>query len=195
MRRLVLVTAHLSDCIAFTRVFVCLSRLHLSALSSPLLAGFCELGPSCEKGHPKWLLPAEMDLGVAQYDGAGNLIPGSDQPRLRTLKSLIGMALPRERKGPQSMDDVQCLVCKQMGHLAGACPNALSAADDNPTGRRTVRDLSTVQCFRCGEQGHYASFCKNERREPPPGGWVLPDGTRPKERPKRQRDQNSLFLM
>lgn len=158
-------------------------------------AGFCELGPSCEKGHPKWLLPADMDLGVAQYDGAGNLIPGSDQPRLRTLKSLIGMAMPRERKGPQSMDDVQCLVCKQMGHMAGACPNAISASEDNPTGRRTVRDLSTVQCFRCGEQGHYASFCKNERREPPPGGWVLPDGTRPKERPKRQREQNPFPML
>lgn len=130
-------------------------------------------------------------MGVAQYDSAGNLIPGSDQPRLRTLKAVTGMALSRERKVPQSMDDVQCLVCKQMGHMAGACPNnQITDKEDNPTGRRTVRNIKTVQCFKCGEQGHYASFCQNERREPPPGGWVLPDGTRPKERHKRQREQN-----
>jgi len=188
------------ECIWYSRGFckhgpLCKSKHIRREMCPDYLAGFCPLGPSCLLGHPKWLLPAELDAGQAQYDAAGNLIPGSDAPRMRTLRSLIGMALPSNlipgaRRGPSSMDEVQCNLCHQMGHFAGSCPNRGTLSDE--TGRRAPRDLSSVQCFRCGEVGHYANFCKNERREPPPGGWTLPDGTKHVNKLKRTREVSFL---
>lgn len=196
------------DCIWYARGFCklgpnCKSKHRKKEMCPDYLAGFCELGPSCPKGHPKWLLPAEMDLGTPQYDAAGNLIPGSDQPRLRSLRSLIGLAMPtnsllgresaKERRA-QALEQIQCNLCKQMGHMAGACPNAPRPSGggyltSSSGSSGAVRDLSSVQCFRCGEIGHYATTCQNERREPPEGGWVLPSGVRQKDRMiKRPRD-------
>ena len=207
------------DCIWYARGFCklgpnCKSRHRKREMCPDYLAGFCELGPACPKGHPKWLLPAEMDLGTPQYDSAGNLIPGSDQPRLRSLRSLIGMAMPtnnllsggsggggatKERR-TQTLDEIQCNLCKQFGHMAGACPNAPRPPPGlvgygHPSGGGgggVVRDLSIVQCFRCGEIGHYANVCRGEKREPPEGGWVLPSGVRQRDRmnTKRTRDND-----
>jgi len=197
------------ECIWYQRGFCkqgshCKGKHTRKNMCPDYLAGFCELGPSCLLGHPKWLLPAELDVVEGQYDLNGVLIPGSDAPRMRSLRSLIGMSIPNinRRSGPQSLDDVQCNLCQQYGHLAGGCPNLPQSSssnndNNNSTGQRrnAIRQLSTVQCFRCGEQGHYASFCGNERKEAPAGGWTLPDGTRPKERPKRQRDMEASKFM
>jgi cleavage and polyadenylation specificity factor subunit 4 len=212
----VLVEVEVVDCIWYSRGFCrhgpnCKNRHRPREMCRDYLAGFCELGPKCEWGHPKWSLPAEMDRALPQYDVSGALIPGSDQPRARTIRSLVGMALPNvpgsnaissayagQRQGPQSMSDIQCNLCKQLGHMAGACPSKSYGGDSSggsmehsAGGSRAPRDLSVVQCFRCGERGHYASFCTNPRAEPPPGGWVLPAGAKPKERfnPKRQRTE------
>jgi len=180
------------ECVWYSRGFCkrgpnCKNKHIRKEMCADYMTGFCELGPKCPKGHPKWLLPQDEEQ-QPQYDAQGQIIPGSELPRARTLRSLIGMDLTKPRsKGPVSMDSIVCNLCKQTGHLAGACPNAKNI--ENETGARQVRNLATVQCFRCGEIGHYATFCKNERREPPPGGWQLPPGARPR---KRQRETNFM---
>lgn len=171
------------DCLWYARGFCkhgpkCKNRHRKKEMCPDYLAGFCELGPQCEKGHPKWLLPEDNEVMAPQYDAAGRIIPGSELPRARTLRSLVGMSMTVP-KGPKSMSEVQCNSCHQFGHMAGACPNAVRDPSGNATGHRQPRDLATVLCFRCGEHGHYATFCTNARREPPPEGWPLPAGAKP----------------
>ena len=131
------------------------------------LAGFCELGPQCEKGHPKWNIPEDTSLNEPQYDAQGKLIP-NERPREKSLRALIGMpmAFPGAPLNTRkTMDEIRCLLCHQTGHFAAACPNV--TADPS----RPQREISSVLCYRCGEHGHYANVCVNPRREPPPGGW------------------------
>jgi cleavage and polyadenylation specificity factor subunit 4 len=145
------------DCIWYARGFcrhgpLCKNRHIRKELCPDYLCGFCELGNKCEKGHPKWLLPEDKETIAPQFNESGELIPGSDKPRERTLRSLVGMNLPNmnlnnnngniihEKPKPKSIQDMQCNICKQFGHLAGECPNRTSS---DPSGK--TRELTVVQ--------------------------------------------------